>query len=223
MGHAMYIIDMNRVTIGFGSSFPLSFNELKEKFRLLGYLQPENEPPLVGIDAVGNTIELQVLTKESIKIVYDEERGRLTISNDSTIDDMYSEIESFFQKIQEIHVASKIVWFEINISARVLNDTHPLVTKTKPSQIVSTLESLVETPIHTFSRSVCSFSNGLPDSPLNKLSEWLHVTVGAFVPNPRYYQVRIVFRSSNLNKILECYKLLPNLILDSVKPEKWEE
>lgn len=217
-------IDQNKITAAHFSPFPLYFDELRNSLEKLGYGQPSDGTTRVRLSDSGQPIPLQRLSKGAVDIVYDEQRGFLSIECDSSIRELAEEIHPVFSTAASLpSLMANPKWYEINLVCRKAGKEHPLSMEAIDSKAAQLFEKASGLKPNDFSWSYCSFEGDLPDEPLNQITNWVHVTVSAFVPNPKFYQMRFICRRSNLDTVIKFYDELPNLVEELSDSKAWRE
>ena len=197
-------IDTNKITIS--SPYSIDFSDLSKKLEDRGYKPPKDGAVRLNISDTGEPVPIQRLCKGSIDLHYVKENGFLSIQSKESIE-MLEELKSLYKIATKLpSTTSNVIWFEINYSSRVLPKKHPLDIVSSSNKASSFFEEISGLKSRYFSRSICSFGGELPDEPLNKIRDWVHATVAVFVPNPRYYQIRIVCRRKTIDEIIEFIK-----------------
>ncbi len=217
------IVDMNKITVAFSSPFPIEFGQLQERLSEHGYSQPTDKAQRFRFLESGQAIPISVLSKDSFELAYDEQRGFLSIESEEFSDELGAELENVIESVNDLpNLAAELNWYELHLVCRVLGSKHPLDNIVAPSKAHSLFKKISGLDPRYFSRSYCSFSGDLPSKPLNQVVDWIHITMGVFVPNPKYYQMRFICRRGDLAKVIEFYKALPNMIREFSASDVWE-
>jgi len=223
-GWLSQLVDANKITLAFSSPYPLDFEDLTRNLEGLGYSRPTDGVMRARMSDAGQPIPLQRLCKPELDVFYDEQKGFLSIESGRGVDKLQDEIEPFFGKVLSLDtVVARPKWFEANFTCRKLGTEHPLTGPVESTTASKVFTDATDLEPKDFSRSLCSFMGGLPDQPLNQIEDWAHVTVGAFVPNPRYYHMNFVCRRTSLDPVIKFYKSIPLMIEKLSNHESWRE
>ncbi len=158
---------------------------------------------------------IQKLFKDGIEIDYNAAKGHLSItSNDiSKVLDTLVEFQSVIERI--MNVFPPVEWYEFNIHSRVYSSAHSLdVTPVADSKLIALLNETTGLSVKPYTWSICAHGNGIPQKPLNTIPDWMHLSYGPYVKNPRDHYMNLVYRRRNLDDVKLVIKKHDEIIKD---------
>jgi hypothetical protein len=207
------ITDRASILVAFEAKFPFTFNELVDVLSDHGFgVAPEGHTAL-AIDKDGRRHVLQKLVGDEVEILYSESEGRITANSDmiGKVLDTAKKILKQLKTLPDFELTVK--WFELNHNARVFSEKHPMDMSWRKNKTGSAiLDKITGLRTQPYTETICAFGNEVPQVSLTTIPEWLHFSVGPFVPNPRYFAVNVVYRRTSLDDVVRLGKKLPSLI-----------
>ena len=212
------IVDRFALVAGFSSPFPFEFTKITEGLGKKGYKPPPDKQVVFALDSTGGKTQLRQLFGEGVEIAYNQDKGHLTVSSTN----LSISVKALQDVLKEIKRTSTIEptidWYEFDFHGRISIDRLPLDTNSKRSEVKNeNLNVLLGMKTQTYTYSICAFEGETPTQPLNTVPNWFQLIIQPFVPNPRYYYVRVIYRRKDFQRIEEMIGKIPGLIEDGLE------
>ncbi|MBD3159159.1 MAG: hypothetical protein GF309_10260, partial [Candidatus Lokiarchaeota archaeon] len=189
------------LTIGFSSPQPFEFPVFAEEAVQNGYNPPTEGGTLMAVDNKGLQMKLERISKNGLQIIYNADRGHLSLSSEET-QLLVANVNDVLGILNEaIGEAPSIKWYEFNYHVKIRSKIIPLESEVTdeslPARIFGEKTGMKVRP---YSKAWCAFEGEVPTIPLNKVPEWLNVSVAPYVQNPRYFYANVVYRRISIDE-----------------------
>ena len=207
------------ITVGFSGLEPLRFSEISDKATEIGYRLPTGKTKAIAFDESGQHI-MEKMEKENVEIAYIADEAHLTIASDSidVVTDTLDEIRPLIDEVMNGFPTTD--WYEFNLNARVYTSKHSMEVNNKSdSKLISLLNKGTGLSMKPYTKAICAHGDGIPQKPLNTIPDWLHLSFGPYVRNPRDYFLNLVYRRPNFNDVKSIIEKVDEIILDVVESD----
>ncbi|MCF2136556.1 MAG: hypothetical protein K9W43_04865 [Candidatus Thorarchaeota archaeon] len=207
------IIDRISILFAFRTPFPFSYQALKTALSKIDFSPPEGNDTVMVIDSEGARHIIRRFVNAESEISFDEARGHIKIESQELA--KLIEVANKFMKIikDTPDFPEDLKWFELVYNSRILTDKHPMSTlwkeKTSTNILLDEITGLETRP---YTKTICAYQGEPPTVPLNIIPAWLHISIGPFVPNPRYSTTNFVYRRESLEKVIEFSQRIPEIV-----------
>ncbi|MBS3795815.1 MAG: hypothetical protein KGY80_13000 [Candidatus Thorarchaeota archaeon] len=217
------IIDKITLLVKSKVPFPIFGDSLEAGLSEIDFKSPAEDNVLMVVDSEGARHIFQRFVGDDGEIQYDEKRGRLRIISDN-LDSLIRVSQRVMTLLSKIEGSSEIEWFELNYNSRILYEIHPMVRPKKTEDAgIHSLDEITGLTTQPYRKTICGFEGEPPTSPLNSIPTWLHMSIGPFVPNPRYFAVSFVYRRKELDEVIQLAENIPQVVQSTLNEMRDEE
>ncbi len=208
-----------RITILFNNPYPFPEEQLIDILSKKGFSEIKDIPKIMGTPPL-QVIRATVARKGDNEVLYNPDKGHLGIIglNFKEVNDDFEILESTI--ISELGIEkSSIKSAELISSNRVYSINAPLevISRFLESANFSKFKEVFGGDVDLKPFTVRMYINTEISGSINTLSNWADLTIEPFIPNPKYYLVRLIYRNTDNDKVKEVAKRVDNIILDSIK------
>lgn len=212
-----------RITILFNNPYPFPEEQLIEILSKKGFSEIKDIPKIMGTPPL-QVIRATVARKGDNEVLYNPDKGHLGIIglNFKEVNDDFEILESTIKSelgIEKSAIKSAIKSAELISSNRVYSKNAPLevISKFLESANFSKFKEVFGEDADIKPFTVRMYINTEISGSINTLSNWADLTIEPFIPNPKYYLVRLIYRDTDNDKVKEIAKKVDNIILDSIR------
>lgn len=208
-----------RITILFNNPYPFPEEQLIEILSKKGFSEIKDIPKIMGTPPL-QVIRATVARKGDNEVLYNPDKGHLGIIglNFKEVNDDFEILESAI--ISELGIEkSAIKSAELISSNRIYSINAPLevISRFLESANFSKFKEVLGEDVDIKPFTVRMYINTEISGSINTLSNWADLTIEPFIPNPKYYHVRLIYRNTDNDKVKEVAKKLDKIILNSIR------
>jgi hypothetical protein len=208
-----------RITILFNNPYPFPEEQLIEILSKKGFSEIKDIPKIMGTPPL-QVIRATVVRKGDNEVLYNPDKGYLGIIglNFKEVNDDFEILESTIKSELGIE-KSAIKSAELISSNRVYSINAPLevISRFLESANFSKFKEVLGEDIDIKPFTVRMYINTEISGSINTLSNWADLTIEPFIPNPKYYLVRLIYRNTDNDNVKEVAKKLDKIILNSIR------
>ena len=208
-------MDRNTVTLAFKRPIPIPEDDLQVKLEKIGYKVPSSNHIVVKVSSDGMETLSKRWVKDNSDVYYDPRRGFLS-SEGRDIEktsigftDILKVSKEYFDDFD-----NELKWAELNFSCRCIGTKAPLTALKQAVRgtIHDEVGEIINAPVNPYTLEIFSADENELDKALNEVTNWQHITIRPIVINPRYYQVNIVYRQKDVEKVENCAKTVEDIV-----------
>lgn len=208
-----------RITILFNNPYPFPEEQLIENLSKKGFSEIKDIPKIMGTPPL-QIVRATVARKGDNEVLYNPDKGHLGIIglNFKEVNDDFDILESTIKSEMGIE-QSAIKSAELISSNRVYSKNAPLevISRFLDSVNLSKFKEVFGEDVDIKPFTVRMYINTEISGSINTLSNWADLTIEPFIPNPKYYLVRLIYRNTDNDKVKEVAKKVDNIILNSIR------
>jgi len=205
-----FIIEECRLSFIFKSVEPLPESELLSWLVTEGFAEIKDIPRKIGTPTFG--IErMNIARKGANEVLYDNLGGLLGVTGKKIEDVMEGfDIVGSILKKNGVDLPSNVKSLELALSLRIfVKGVHkPLekIGKFLGINRFSGFSKIMEEEVIPFDVRFCPRREAKTSENLKTIANWFDIHIYPYVYNPNYFEVRVVFRDSSFEKVIEFTK-----------------
>lgn len=199
-------LDSIKVTIDLNKPFPFRDEDVGKLLLEEGFGRPgDREGIVLRISADGHQSPATHWIREETDAFYEQSTGRLAVEgrNIEAVGESFERVLRVANRLLKDIGEVQVHWTELLVKLRAYGSPTPLdvfrqFCESKASDAIS--EAFGE-EMHAFSLTLYSAEKKKLDKPLNKIEDWVHLTIAPLVPNPSIYTLSFVYRKRDPNDV----------------------
>ncbi len=212
----IYPVDY-RISFLFNNPFPFPEEELIENLSKKGFSEIKDIPKIMGAPPL-QIVRASIAKKGNNEVIYNPDKGHVGVGGENfkEVNDDFNILESTLRDDLEIDF-SIIKSIELISANRVYTKNDPLETISKfcDSKNLSKFKEIFNEDVKPL--SVRMYTKTEIVGGLNIIPNWVDLTIEPFIPNPKYYFVRLIYRNTDKDKVKGISKEIERVILRSIE------
>lgn len=206
-----------RITFLFNNPYPFPEEQLIEGLSKKGFSEITDTPKIMGAPSL-QVVRAAIARKGNNEVIYNPDKGHVGISGENfkDVNRDFDILESTLKDDLEID-ASAIKSTELVLANRVYTKNDPLevISRFLYGKNISKFKEILGEDVKPF--TVRIYSQTEISGSINTIPNWVDLTIEPFIPNPKYYFVRLIYRSTDNDKVKEISKGIDEIILKSIE------
>lgn len=208
-----------RITFLFNNPYPFPEEELIENLSKKGFSEITDIPKIMGAPPL-QVVRATIARKGNNEVMYNPAMGHVGIigENFKEVNRDFEILESTLLSELEIN-ASAIKSAEIISSNRVYSKNDPLevISRFLESTNLSKFKEILGEGVNVKPLTIRMFVETEISGSLNTIPNWAELSIEPFIPNPKYYFVRLIYRNTDTTKVKEVGNEIETRILKSIE------
>ncbi len=193
--------------MAYRNRFPFVDVDLDKKLQDAGFSVAASGRAVLRLSADGQeSVALRWTSEGGAEIYYDPARGFLSAEGNvpTAVAESFKKLVSVAQTLLGQNWSGETKWAELYSNVRILSDKQPLdaYAATYSPKVVERMSGILGLPVKPFLFAVFSSHGGEAGQPLNEVPDWVNIIIEPFIPNPKYYFMKLVFRQQEVSKVV---------------------
>jgi len=201
------IFDTFKITMAYRTRFPFVDADLDKKLKEAGCSSSAPGHTVLRLSSDGQESVAFRWTGSGSEVYYDPARAFLGAEGNvpARVPEAFDKLVGVAKILLGSTWPGEVKWSELYSVIRVLGDKQPLESyaATYSPKIVERMAKLLGLPVKPFLFAVFSSFESLVGQPLNEVPDWTNIILEPFIPNPKYYFMKVVFRRQEVPKVIE--------------------
>ena len=199
-------LDDVKVTIDLNKPFPFRDEDVGKLLVEEGFSRPkEREGIVLRITAEGVQSPATRWMWKETDVFYEPVTGRLAVEgrNIEAVGESFEKILRVTNRLLEDTKEVQVRWTELSVKLRAYGSPPPLDVFRQfcESKARDAVSKAFGEEMHAFSLALYSADKKNLDRALNKIEDWVHLSIAPLVPNPSIYTVNLVYRKRDPNDV----------------------